>query len=71
MNKTKFGQLITSRTFWTAVVMLVFNLIPQLPIDQALKDLINTIFVALITYFKLNPTQNYNSPAVQGLPIVK
>jgi hypothetical protein len=62
MVKTKFGQMLTSRTFWTVIVMLVFNLLPQLPLDQAVKDLVNTILTVLVVYFKLNPTQ-INAPS--------
>ena len=59
MNKVTLA--LQSRTFWTVVVMMVFNLIPQLPVDQAVKDLINGVFTLVAAYFHVNPSQNYNA----------
>ena len=58
----KIALMLKSRTFWTVVVMLVFNLIPQLPVDQGVKDLVNGILTLLATYFHINPSQNYTLP---------
>jgi hypothetical protein len=68
---SKFALVHNSRTFWTIVVMLIFNLIPQLPIDQAIKDLVNGILSLLATYFHVNPSQNYTPPTlttIDGTP---
>jgi hypothetical protein len=56
---SKFALALKSRTFWTVVVMLVFNLIPHLPVDQSVKDLVNGILTLLAAYFHVNPSQNY------------
>jgi hypothetical protein len=61
---SKFALALRSRTFWTVVVMLVFNLIPHLPVDQSVKDLVNGILTLLAAYFHVNPSQNYNAPAL-------
>ena len=61
---SKLALVYNSRTFWTIVVMLVFNLIPQLPIDQSIKDLVNGVLSLLATYFHVNPSQNYNPPTL-------
>jgi hypothetical protein len=53
--QSKLIQALHSRTLWTTLVMLIFNFIPQLNVDQALKDLINSILVLVIGYFHLNP----------------
>jgi hypothetical protein len=65
---SKLALVYNSRTFWTIVVMLVFNLIPQLPIDQAIKDLVNGILSLLATYFHVNPSQTYTVPNGTYLP---
>ena len=67
----KFAMALKSRTLWTVIVMLVINLIPHLPASQDLKDLINGALALLITYFHLNPSQNYNPPVlttIDGTP---
>ena len=68
---SKFALALKRRTIWTVVVMLVFNLIPHLQIDQSLKDLINGVLTMLVAYFKLNPTQSYTPPqlpTIDGTP---
>ena len=67
---SKIELALRSRTFWTAVVMLVLNLIPHAPVSQDLKDLINGALTLLITYFHLNPSQNYTTqtPTIDGTP---
>lgn len=56
----KIAQALTSRTFWTTVVMLVINFIPNLSVSQATKDLINGILGLLVIYFHLNQSQPYD-----------
>jgi hypothetical protein len=70
---SKFALALKSRTLWTVVVMLVFNLIPHLPVDQSVKDLVNGILTLLAAYFHVNPSQNYNaivpnSTIIDGTP---
>ena len=62
MNKVMLA--LKSRTFWTVIVMLVFNLIPHLPVDQSVKDLVNSILTLLVAYFHLNPSQDYTTPTL-------
>ena len=72
MIKSKFGQLVTSRTTWTLVVLLLVNAIPAVKNvfpNVAWLDTVNTLLVVVAGYFKLYPSQNYNSPAVQAMPI--
>lgn len=67
MTQSKIVQALHSKTVWTTVVMLIFNFIPSLNIDQALKDLINGVLVLVISYFHINPTtQGMLTPA--GVP---
>lgn len=60
MNTLKL--LIKSRTVWTLVFMLAFNLFavfkPEL--DPKLVGIVDAVFTTLAAYFKLNPSQNYN-----------
>ena len=58
--QSKLIQALHSKTVWTTIIMLVFNVIPSLNIDQSFKDLINGVLVVLISYFHINP-------AVQGM----
>ncbi len=56
---SKIIQALHSRTVWTVIVMMVFNLIPQLNIDQSLKDMVNGVLVLVAGYFHVNPNQIY------------
>jgi len=60
MNKVL--QAIQSRTFWTIVVLVAVNTLPQLKglVSQHTLDVINTVLGFVATYFHVNPSQNYN-----------
>lgn len=60
----KFTQALHSRTFWTVVIMVIFNAIPHIPLDQGLKDLITTILGLLATFFHVNPNVVYTPAGV-------
>lgn len=67
MNTSKLLQALHSRTVWATVVMLAFNFIPQLNINQPVKDLINSVLVLIIGYLHINPAiPGQYSPA--GVP---
>lgn len=57
----KIWLALTSRTFWTIVVMFVINGFAGIHdvIPPALVLPINTFLGLLATYFKVNPSQNY------------
>ena len=60
--KTKFGQLITSRTTWTLVVLLLVNVIPAVKNvfpNIAWLDTVNTLLVVVAGYFHINPSSVY------------
>ena len=67
----KFQLALKSRTFWTLIVMFLYNVINVYGahMSPSLSSLVNLVLGALATYFKLNPSSNYNSPAVQAQPI--
>ena len=56
--------ILKSRTFQTAVVTFLINgtnsIIPFLP--AAWQAVVNAIALIAITYFHINPSQNYNKP---------
>lgn len=60
MNKIHLA--LGSRTFWATVLLVAVNVIPNLPVDQTVKDLINGVLGLVIAYFHVNPGQNYTSP---------
>ena len=68
---TKLQKLFVSRTFWTLVVMVVYNILNVYGgyLSPAISSLINLILGALVSYFKINPSQNYNTPATQAMPM--
>lgn len=57
----KFTQMFSSRTFWTLVVMVIYNILNVYGhlLSPSLSDLVNLILGALVTYFHLNPSQVY------------
>ena len=62
----KLTQFFTSRTVWTIIVMLAFNLIAYIHpfVSDALYTLINGLLTILAGYFHINPSQNYTVPPV-------
>jgi hypothetical protein len=62
---------MSSRTFWTLVVMCVYNILNVYGhyLSPSLSDLVNIVLSAVAGYFKISPSQNYNSPTVQAQPI--
>ena len=69
----RFGLLIRSKTFWTLTITFIYfglvgvsHSIPNIP---GLDGVIGVLSYVLINYFKANPSANFNSPAVQALPI--
>lgn len=59
---TKVLKALKSRTFWTAVVLLLVNIIPDIKHafpNAAWLDTVNGALVALIGYFHVNPSQDY------------
>lgn len=69
----KLSRLLKSRGFWTVIILGVINTVPQLKglVSDGVLDIINTVLVILASYFKLNPSQNLNTPEIQAQPIVK
>lgn len=63
---SKFDQMFQSRTFWTLAVMVVYNILNVYGnfLSPSLSSLINLILGALVTYFKLNPSQTYTPAGV-------
>ncbi len=66
-------NIFKSRTFWTAVALVLYNALVQYPAgSQAatfINPLINFVGLVLVTYFHVNPSQNYNDQSVeQGSP---
>ena len=61
---TKFLQLLSSRTFWALVVMFLWNVFAVYGshIPANVSDLVNLVLTALISYFKVNPSQLYTIP---------
>ena len=62
----KIALALGSRTFWTVVVMFLLNTIALIP--NPWKDLVNAILTFMVTYFHLNPSQNYSTPAPSNTP---
>lgn len=58
---SKFEQLLSSRTFWTIVIMLAFNLISYIHpfVSDAVFTVINGGLTLIAGYFKVNPSQVY------------
>ncbi len=59
---SKILQTLRSRTFWTLVLMLSINSIPEIKNafpNVAWLDTVNSLLTLLATYFHVNPTQVY------------
>ena len=59
MNKIVLA--LKSRTFWTVVLLVLLNTVPQLKgtVSQNVLDLINGVLGLAATYFHVNPSRNY------------
>ena len=68
---SKILQALHSKTVWTMIVGLVFNiLVPQLNISPELRDLVNGVIVLVAGYFHINPvTAGQYSPAGVTPPV--
>lgn len=59
----KLILLFKSRTFWSLVVLFVYNgfigISPSLPSVGVISDVVNALGFLLISYFHVNPSQNY------------
>lgn len=58
---TKLKLTLKSRTFWTVVLLVAINTVPQLKgaVSQQVLDIVNTVLGVLAAYFHVNPSQNY------------
>ncbi|MEK9207431.1 MAG: hypothetical protein AAB922_03050 [Patescibacteria group bacterium] len=54
-------KLLKSRTFWTLVFMLVFNVFAAVEgnLNPMFVSIVDAILTTLAAYFKLNPSQKY------------
>lgn len=59
----KIGQALSSRTFWTLVVIVILNTIHANSglIPTGWMDTLNPVLGLLGTYFHVNPSQYYSS----------
>jgi uncharacterized membrane protein len=60
---TKISLLLKSKTFYTLVLMLAFNLFSVYgsKLSPELNTLVNVVLTALAGYFKVTPSQNYQA----------
>jgi hypothetical protein len=62
-------SFLKSRTLWTIVAMFVIgglnSIIPVLP--ASVQTVAMAVLGIMATYFHVNPSQNYNQPAVSPL----
>ena len=61
--KRKVALALGSRTFWTIVLLVLLNTLPEIKNSIPAKtfDLINTIVGVIATYFHVSPRQDYQS----------
>jgi len=54
-------KLYKSRTVWTLVFLLVWNIIPEVKdlLPPGIHNLITVGLTTVATYFKINPSQTY------------
>jgi hypothetical protein len=68
MMKTQFGQLVTSRGFWTVVIVALYaalvGIFKVFPSVTWLNDLVGLVGFVATSYFKINPSQPYGNPPV-------
>jgi hypothetical protein len=57
----RISQILKSRTFWTVVLLVGINTVPQLQglIPDQLINVINVALGTVATYFHINPSQTY------------
>ena len=69
INKIKLA--LTSKTVWAIIVLFIINGVGAIhnSIPANWLTVIDPIIGLLAIYFKVNPSQNYNSPAVQAMPV--
>lgn len=72
MNTSKFIQAIHSRTVWTLVVMIVYNVLDVYGkgLDPQMSTLVNLILGALVSYFHVNPQMVYTPAGTPPVPPV-
>lgn len=61
-------SVLSSRTFWIAVLLASYNTAAAFQVFYAapwLSDIVNIVGVILVTYFHVNPSQQYNPPPQQ------
>jgi hypothetical protein len=64
INLTHMNKIILafkSRTFWTVVLLICLNTVPELKglVSQNALDVINGILGLIATYFHVSPSQEY------------
>jgi hypothetical protein len=62
---TKLELALRSRTFWTLVLVVLLNCLPQIRavLPDAWRDLVTVALGALATYLHVNPSMVYATPA--------
>lgn len=57
----KIALAFRSRTFWTIVVIVLINTLPQVKqyFPQGLYDVVNPVLGFLAAYFHISPSQDY------------
>lgn len=65
----KIYQALTSRTFWTVVLIVAVSAFPQVTkyLPSEAVDLINAILLALAGYFHVNPSKDYGYTPFVGI----
>lgn len=56
-----------SRTFWSTVVLAVYNILVaagSIYVSPILTDGVNVLGLVLISYFHVNPSQQYNTGSI-------
>ena len=61
---TKFELALRSRTFWTLVLLVLTNCLPQIRavLPDPWRDLITVLLGTLATYLHVSPSQLYATP---------
>lgn len=57
----RLSQILKSRTFWATVLMVFVNTVNANAslLDQHTLDVVNAILGIAVTYFHINPSQDY------------
>lgn len=58
-------QVLTSRTVWTIIVMVIINGVPAVTgmLPAGIVPFVNIILGVLASYFKVSPSQGYGKNA--------